>query len=171
MSEQWLPVVGYAGLYEVSDQGRVRSVGHWANSKPGVRKLIRGRVLRLNPAHRGGYLLVTLSKQGKKHHCMVSHLVAEAFIGPRPEGLNVLHGPLGNKVNTVSNLSYGTQIKNTGEDRRRDGTMPRARAKLTEEQVREVRRTGGDQKALAARFGVTPGTISHIIRRKTWTHI
>lgn len=48
-------------------------------------------------------------------------------------------------------------------------------AELTEDQVRVIRKeyaTGlVSQRALARRFGVSQGTISQIVNRKTWTHI
>ena len=79
--ERWLPVVGWEGLYEVSDLGRVRSL---------PRNTTRGRVLRANPAA-NGYRQATVFRQGHPKSVYVHHLVAEAFIGPRPEGLEIRH--------------------------------------------------------------------------------
>lgn len=73
----------------------------------------------------------------------VARLVAEAFVGPRPDGAVLRHGEKGRLCNEVSNLSYGTQAQNMGEDRWRDGTMPHGEghhnSKLNEEAVRQIR--------------------------------
>lgn len=55
--ERWLPVVGYEGLYEVSDQGRVRSL-----SRPGH----PGRILKPTGAGNGPYWRVDLSRSGSQ---------------------------------------------------------------------------------------------------------
>lgn len=65
-NETWLPVVGYENYYEVSNLGRVRSLGH------------KARVLR--PAkNRKGYLCVALCRDGKLHTYKVHRLVCAAF--------------------------------------------------------------------------------------------
>ncbi len=62
MSEQWLPIAGYVGKYEVSSRGRVRSlvfVNVHANER-------RAEPLLMRQANNGGYRLVTLCKQRKE---------------------------------------------------------------------------------------------------------
>lgn len=68
MNENWRAVVGYEGLYEVSDQGRVRSL-----------KFGKTRILKYGKAG-AGYLVVNLCKDGKHKLMYVHRLVAEAFI-------------------------------------------------------------------------------------------
>ena len=74
MEEIWRDVVGYEGLYQVSNKGNVKSL-NWKN---------RGyeRNLYLKP-HNKGYLQVELAKDGKKKCFVVHRLVAIAFI-PNP---------------------------------------------------------------------------------------
>ena len=96
-----------------------------------------------------------------------------AWNGPTPSGLMILHGEKGGLDNSVANLSFGTGSKNQGEDRRRDGTLPcgekHGRAKLTEEQVREIRsRSGNSITALAKEYGVSQRSIYGIINGITW---
>jgi hypothetical protein len=117
--EQWRPVPGYEGLYEVSDQGRVRSLYEWRGRAP-AGHLLKGGI---SPY---GYRLLTLAKGGDYWSVPVHHLVTLAFLGPRPEGAHVRHldgNPLNNRL---ENLLYGTRSLNT-LDSVRHGTHNNAR--------------------------------------------
>lgn len=174
--EEWRPVVGYEGHYEVSSLGRVKSVSRVVMRKNGNPQTIRERVL--TPyVNRRGYTWATLSKgSGTTQRSIKVHaLVAAAFLGPRPEGNHVLHGPNGISDNSVSNLSYGTQSENLGRDRARDGTSSRGAAshftKLNEASVLEIRARlaeGVHQHVLAAEFGVTRSCVGHIKAGRAW---
>jgi hypothetical protein len=108
----------------------------------------------------------------------VAHLVASAFIGPRPDGYVVCHGPKGKTDNSVSNISYGSQSKNVGVDRRRDGTLPHGEShyqgKLNNQAVASIRyqaANGASRPYLASFFGVSQATIADVITHKTWATI
>src|SRR5262245_12445878 len=119
MSERWLPVPGYEGLYEVSDLGRVRSL------HTGRGKGKRGGLLA--PALTGGTcpkLCVVLYRDGAKRTRLVHHLVLEAHARPRPPGMDALHGPGGPLDNRLENLYWGTRRRNY-LDSVRDGTAAR----------------------------------------------
>lgn len=165
MREEWRPVVGFEGLYEVSDLGRVRSVaGQYA-----------GRILRPGP-HRGGYGLLHLYLGRDRRVATVHAVVAAAFIGPRPPGMCVCHNDGDPKNNRVSNLRYDTPRANNG-DKRRHGTHVCGEkspvAKITAEQVLEIRALRGrvKQADIAARFGVTFSNVSAIQLGKSWRHV
>lgn len=99
-AETWRPIPSTGGLYEASDQGRVRSL-HWKTP----------RVLRSNvDCH--GYLFLTVCVDGRKYNRKVHVLVAEAFHGPRPEGQEVRHHNGNQLDNTPDNLVYGTRAEN-----------------------------------------------------------
>lgn len=123
--EQWLPVVGYEGSYEVSDLGRVRSLDRVTIRKNGSPLTVRGRVLRpcRDPY---GYYQVNLCAGTEQHISRVHRLVAAAFIGPCPAGAEVRHGPGGFLDNRVVNLCYGSRRDNA-LDKRRDGTHHQAK--------------------------------------------
>ncbi|ACI12645.1 HNH endonuclease [Mycobacterium phage Ramsey] len=107
--EEWRPVVGFEGLYEVSNLGRVRSLDHFARGRSGSKRLIRGRVLR--PAPRtSGHLTVALGRNGGSKD--VHTLVATAFIGPRPEGMECCHQDGDPTNNRVENLRWDTRSAN-----------------------------------------------------------
>lgn len=92
--EQWRDIIGYEGLYQVSDWGRVKS---FCNGKE--------RIL-VGCKDRDGYLRVGLYKDGKMKKCFVHRLVAEAFI-PNPYGLPcVNHRDETRDNNVASNLEY-----------------------------------------------------------------
>lgn len=107
--ERWLPIPGYEGYYEVSDRGRVRSL---PRECPGNNWRFRpGRALSPGPRSRG-YLQVNLSLHGVVKPYSVHVLVAAAFHGPRPKGMEIRHLD-GNKANNQpSNLAYGTSSEN-----------------------------------------------------------
>lgn len=172
--EIWKKVVGFEGLYEVSNKGRVRSVATTVKCKDG-RTLPRKSKLKSITTGSHGRLQVMLHKNNTQKNCYVSHLVAEAFLGPRPTGLDVLHGPNGLKDNSVENLSYGTKSKNMGEDRVRDGTHNRGErcgnCKLKEEQVLRYKRNeeGWSTYRWSKEFGVAYETLRCIKIGKSWS--
>lgn len=118
--EVWRPVVGFEGSYEVSSLGRVRSIDRHVPNGPGRMQYWRGRVLKASPTNRGAgrapkYLNVALRLAGKSYHVQVHHLVLEAFVGPRPPGLECLHANDIGTDNRVENLRWGTGSENVCE--------------------------------------------------------
>lgn len=182
-TERWLPVAGWEDLYEVSDLGRVRSLDRlfeqvsrrWGT--PMMRRL-PGRVLK--PCfNRDDRVHVNFSRAGVHHSMPIHRLVCEAFLGPRPDGTQILHGPGGQLDNRVANLSYGTASENNGRDKLRDGTLPQGtrhpNAKLTEAVVRECRLRYATSvvtyAVLASEFGVHQQTVRNAVIGKTWRHV
>ena len=161
VSERWLPVVNWDGLYEVSDQGRVRSLPR--STVSGIRG---GKVLRFRSLPTG-YLRISLySGERKEPDRYVHDLVAEAFIGPKPEGQEVRHGPGGKADNRLVNLSYGTHIANC-EDRARDLDYHKLnRAKAAEVRARAA--AGMPQGLIAAEFGIGRSHVSRIVSGHCW---
>jgi hypothetical protein len=134
------------------------------------------RVLSARPNNKG-YATVALSRAGKQKDKTVHALVAEAFLGPRPQGRYVLHGPGGQADNRPCNLRYGTQKENCA-DKWRDGTVvlgsKHPESKLSEADVlyikRELKRkTKNTVRILAAKFNVSAGLIRHIEKGRAWT--
>lgn len=158
----WRPIAGFA--YEVSDTGQVRR-----NGKP--------RPLRQHP-DKDGYLTVILFRDGSRHRRMVSHLVATAFVGPRPPGLVCAHndGDLAN--NRAENLKWCTQLENVA-DKERHGTIAKGErtghAKLTAQKVRLIRSgyagRRGEIMTIARRHGISHVAVSALLRNRTWNHV
>lgn len=103
--EEWKPVVGYEGLYEVSDWGRVKSLNYNNTGKEGIMK---------TRPNGGGYLQIDLYKNGKKETRKVHILVMRAFVGRCPDGYEVDHYDWNPKNNRLDNLRYIQANDNAG---------------------------------------------------------
>lgn len=100
--EEWRAIAGYNGLYEVSNTGKVRSNNY----------LGHGNQKELSQWNNGGYLRVTLHKNGKTKKHLVHRLIAETFI-PNPWNKPEVNHKDGNKRNNnVSNLEWSTRKEN-----------------------------------------------------------
>lgn len=106
--EEWKDIKGYEGLYQVSSDGRVKSLEKSYNVGYGGIKHQDEFIM--SPSIVGnGYLHVTLCKDGKKRYKRIHRLVAEAFI-PNPENYPVInHKDENPKNNNVENLEWCTQ--------------------------------------------------------------
>ena len=103
MDERWVPVIGWEGLYEVSDLGRVQRLGRQRGTRGGVMK---------TPLDRQGRPQLNLCRGGVRIHVLAHRLVAEAFLGPRPRGLVCRHLDGNASNNAASNLAWGTGSEN-----------------------------------------------------------
>ena len=88
MIDEWRDVVGFDGLYLVSDQGEVKSVERRKTNNGGT-QFVTERIRVVTP-DRDGYLKVCLSKNGRHYVKSVHRLVAEAFI-PNPHNFPVIN--------------------------------------------------------------------------------
>ena len=103
----WLPVVNNIS-YEVSNDGHVRSIDRYVNSKGGSKQFRPGRELKVHHFS-SGYCYVVIQNK----NCLLHRLVAEAFI-PNPENKRAVNHIDGNKDNNnVSNLQWVTDKENT----------------------------------------------------------
>lgn len=101
--ERWELI--FDGYYEVSDWGNLR------RAKPGISTFIGRPVKAL--AGPTGYQQVQLQAGKVKRRAYVHHIVAEAFIGPRPEGFVVNHKDMDRQNNQLDNLEYVTSAANS----------------------------------------------------------
>lgn len=165
--------------YEASSLGRLRRTGSQ-------------RVLKLS-VNLKGYKIAGLSNNGRRSTVTVAKAVALAFIGPRPDGLQINHIDGIKANNRPENLEYCTASHNNkhafrlglnkgGKDHGLN-RHPEARlygskapsAKFTEDQVREIRKEYADGKTtyidLAVRFGVHRRTILRMVNGTSWPHV
>lgn len=106
-NEIWKPIPGYEGQYEVSDQGRVRSLDRTITNSKGVTSRLTGRTLRSSPT-KAGYPIVQIPPKKRYVH----RLVLEAFIGSCPQGMECRHLDGNPSNNRLDNLVWGTHSEN-----------------------------------------------------------
>jgi hypothetical protein len=184
VSEVWVPVPGFSGLYEASDLGRVRSVPRvvkLGGRFRGAARKTRGRVLK------GGlvgarYYHVVLSRGGELYPRYVHRVVWESFNGPLPAGTEINHKD-GNKGNNrLLNLEAVSHRRNihhairngmiTAIGKKGEGN---ATAKLTDAAVLRIKRdyaAGRESMGkIARRYGVCTQTVCNIINGTAWKHL
>ena len=173
-----------APAYDVSNLGRVRS---WL--RPGRRKGNASpldsepHLIAIQAWARGRAMCQVQHSDGKHRLRYVSHLVAEAFIGPRPAGMVVAHRNDIPWDNRPENLHYATQSQNVREAYDNGallrGAQPRTwgknpRSKLDAEAVRVIRRrraAGERPCTLAREYGVSATTIAAIVARRVYAWV
>ena len=163
MQEVWKAIPGYEGRYEVSDQGRVRSLDRYTKlpTRWGVVALKKqpGKVLSAYVnTFRGGYRQVNLRFDGKQRMHRIARLVLFAFVGPAPENYEACHCD-GQPTNDIlSNLRWDSRSANQ-KDRVLHGTNcageRHPQARLSDAQVECILRSCGDRKLLAKQYGVS----------------
>ena len=132
-----------------------------------------------------GYPVVRLYKDRTWKWRPIHILVAEAFLGKRPEKHEVNHKDTNKQNNHVKNLEYVSRSENirhayrTGKIKLQKLVLRKGSevhtSKLTETDVKKIRKLyeSGEHstRKLGECFGVTRHAIGNIIGRKTWKHI
>ena len=172
--EEWRSIRGFAGRYEVSSLGRVRSLRRVAGTYDIQRKtplVMKAQI------HGVGYLAVTLGYGREKKQEYIHRLVGTAFHGACPSGKQCAHLDGDRKNNHASNLRWVTAKENSSH-RFLHGThligTSSPRSKLNERQVLEIRRTYPFDRRLGAfakLYGVSKQVVQNVINRKTYRNI
>ena len=171
--EKWRWVVGFEGLYEVSNLGRVRS---WRRACPKI----------LGPIGTRYPSVEFCGGNGHSKRINIHRVVLLAFSGEPPSKNYQSRHLNGNpQDNRLANLKWGTGKENAADRRRhgndaigsRNGMWRRGlhgedgpNAKLTWQKVGQIRRLSRtmSHRALGRKFGVHNGTIGRIVLQKTW---
>ncbi len=134
MAETWKDIKGYEGLYQISNGGKVRSL-IFRNNKTQIK---RTKELTLTD-NGNGYLIVGLSKNGKKKNHYIHRLVAECFVSKKSDTNIVNHKDYNCKNNNADNLEWCTQKENViySKDRMKH---PKSKAKPTNTGEKYIRR-------------------------------
>lgn len=153
-NEIWKPIPKYEGYYAASDQGRIKSLERIITYRNGNTKTIHERILR-PIIHSGGYLQVNLWRNHKTEVRTIHSLVAEAFLGPCPDGKEICHNNGHRDDNRLANLRYDTRSANAldrtkhGNNHCRNRThCPRGHA-LIEPNLVRTRAKQGHRRCLA----------------------
>jgi len=218
--EEWRPIIGYEGWYEVSNLGRVKRVAPYIHprnklSKDGVAAIRRLRGImsqrlagqrfgvsrehvrdiwsgrRRSGIHEGrilrprgdDYRGVALSKDGRVRCFSIHRLVATAFIRPPLPGEEANHKDGNGLNNSPRNLEWMSPSQNMRHALDTGLAQPQnpphyngsrnPAAKLTEQQVAEIRQLGRTvpQRELARRYDVGKSTIGRVQRGTHWRHV
>lgn len=174
MSVEYRDIEGYPG-YQASSEGDIWS-RHISGGKGGIGST--WRKLRPRP-DKDGYLSVTLFRDSKRKTMKVSHLILQAFVGPRPDGMEACHYPDSDITNNrPENLAWLTHAENI-QHKIEMGTIARGErhgmVKITEVEVmairRERRELGTSYKKLGAKHGINHSHVGSIINRRVWKHV
>ena len=174
LTEEWRDVPGYQGLYEVSSEGRVRSLiqlipSAHASGERRIKKILNPQI------NKQGRLRVSLCKQGEPTWHQVHRLVLLTFDGAPPfEGAECRHRDNDPTNNHASNLHWGTHTDNM-QDKTTHGTQligeKQPNARLNDEAVRSIRKSELSTRQLAKLYGVSQVAIHFVKSRKTWKHV
>ena len=125
--EVWRDVKGYEGLYQVSSDGRVKSLERTYIDKIGRERYVKERILK-PVIDRYGYLLVSLYAGGKQKNHTVHRLVCEAFHENPDYKPQVNHINEIKTDNRASNLEWATARENSNFGTRNE-RLGKARSK------------------------------------------
>jgi hypothetical protein len=173
--EIWLDVIGYEGLYQVSNLGRVKSLERFIYA--GFHNILRKeRILKMNIS-KDGYLRVSLSNNGEKT-IAIHRLICLSFI-PNP-----LNKPTVNHINGIKtdnrlcNLEWATRSENSLHAFKNGLSVgmigeKHPKSKLTEKQVIEIRNNYHNlsHKKIGEIYGVSRRAICDIRLGRNWKHI
>jgi hypothetical protein len=168
MSELWKDIAGYP-RYQVSSLGRIRT---WLGRK-GAR-LPEPWILK--QAEVRGYRRISLTQDGEDSGHFVHRLVLEAFVGPRPDGMQACHQNGVRSDNRCTNLRWDT-CKRNHADKRAHGTAQigekHPRAILDEASVVQMRVHKGwlGSDVLASTFGVCRSAVVKVWSKQLWPHV
>jgi hypothetical protein len=109
--EIWMPVVGYEGLYEISNYGNLRSLDRYTINR-GVKAFVLGWELKYQLST-NGYYMAFLAKESTRKNTTIHSIVAKAFI-PNPDNKPYVNHKNGIKTdNMAENLEWVTPKENT----------------------------------------------------------
>ena len=153
--EDFKPVPGTNGLYEVSNRGRIKSNVYWKGFEPGKILSVCKNVC--------GYPTVRLLGKTRTVHS----IVLETFVGPRPTGHEINHINSIRHDNRLENLEYTTTSGNQLHSYR-NGRVNGNR-KLKESDYKKIfllKKKGVYYKKIAEKYGIYPTTIFKFIKRE-----
>ena len=172
--EVWKDIIGFEGLYQVSNLGTVKSL---RKGLRGNKFLLRDKKL-IGCHDKDGYLKVNFYKDNKMKRFSIHRLVCIAFL-PNIENKPFVNHINGIKTdNSIENLEWCTQSENEKHawnmGLKNQNGVKNPMNKLTEMQILEIRsnlHNGKTQKEIAEIYNINQISVSEIRLRKTWKHI
>jgi hypothetical protein len=122
METIWKDIVGYEGLYQVSNKGDIKSLSRIVDRGILPSRIQKEKILK-KTINTKGYCVVNLTKDKKQNVHSVHSLVALSFIGDR-KGLDTNHMDGNKQNNCLDNLEYVSRRENTCHGKSRKHTFP-----------------------------------------------
>lgn len=179
-NEIWKDVVGYEGLYTVSNIGNIKSLDRFIIIKNEQKDYIRFEkgVSKKLSIHYKGYLTSSLSKEGNIFNTFVHRIVARAFID-NPENKKEVNHINGIKTdNRVENLEWVTSKENSKHAWNNNLNKPKngqqnGNSKLKKEDILVIRNLFLEHSSvqIGKLYNVNNTTINRIVNKKTWRHV
>jgi len=171
MCEIWKSINKYDGIYEVSNMGNVRSLDRCILRSDAKSVNYKGKELKSN-TDKNGYKLVNLSFLNQVKTFKVHRLVASAFIENCKSKPIVNHKngiKCDNRVENLEWVTCGENVRHAINTGLVSYSGKRSRlAKLSDNQVRYIRKSKKQQKELAKEFDIDPKAIRQILNYKTY---
>jgi len=165
--EIFKPVLGFESEYHISNLGNLMTVKQGSGARSG-RILKKGYNLR-------GYVQYTLGRYGGRHSAHL--LVMQAFVGKKPEGMEINHINGIKDDNRLENLEYCTKSQNklhAVNVLNKGRGVSHGNSKLNDDIIREIRQlasTGLSFYKIADLYNITRPNVGYIVNLKTWSHV
>lgn len=175
--EIWKPIVGYEGLYEISNYGNIRSMPRVIMRKDGKPYAVK-TIKVLKPCYdKDGYLRIELNNNGVAKKYYVHRLVANSFIPNNSNKSQVNHKNAVKDDNSIENLEWVTNqenrdhaVKNKLQPLQHGIKNPNV--KLTVEKVlkiKRLKREGIKPSVISKITNVPVSNVNNIINNYTWS--
>jgi hypothetical protein len=182
MKEIWRDISGFEDYYQISNFGRIRGLNRTIIDKNGLRKNLKGKILK-PPMASNGYLFFRPCKNGIITNFLLHRIVAQAFVPNLNNKPEINHKDFNKKNNIYTNLEWCTHsenhkhlfdngiknkyfINNTGSNN--------GRTKLVESEVRQIKillANGKKHKDIAKLFNTSTPIIDKISSGQNWKHV
>jgi len=170
MKEIWKDIPGWEGLYQASNNGRIRSKKRKSSV---IKRIYGGKIIKPVKA-RNGYMIVNLTGKGTRYQMLVHRAVLTAFYGIPEEGLEACHNNGDRTENKLENLRWDTR-KNNHADKKKHGTHQVGEkvgnSKLTDTDIKLIRSSELSAIKLGKILNVNQSCVLKARNRQTWKHL